>query len=384
MSTATIDRRREEFPTLEDGIYLLSHSLGPVPRAADEAMLEYTRSWREHTSADAWDAAWWELSGEVGDRFARLIGAKPGTVQVQPNASLAMSVVASCFDFSQGPRRKVVTTALDFPSMGYIWEGQQKLGADVFVVPSDDDISVSSERILDAIDDQTRLVALSYVSYRSSNRIDAAAIVERAHQVGAKVVLDAYQAVGVCEIDADGWGVDFLIGGTIKWLCGGPACGFLYVRPDLHAELEPRVTGWFAHNRPLDFRHGKMQYDDSIRRFASGTPSIPALYSCLPGLKIIEQVGVPSIAAESRRRTQRVVDLVLERGWTLHCPPAVNQRGGTVMIEVPDPMVFVSRLAARGVFVDCRPGVGIRLSPHFFNTDDEIEQALAILTELMN
>ena len=384
MPTATIDRRREEFPTLQDGIYLLSHSLGPAPRGADEAMLEYTRMWREHTAADAWDAAWWELSGEVGDRFARLIGAGPGTVQVQPNASLAMSAVASCFDFSQGAKRKVVTTALDFPSMGYIWEGQRELGAEVCVVPSESDISMSTERILDAIDDETCLVAVSYVSYRSSNRIDADAIVKRAHQVGAKVVLDAYQAAGVCEIDADGWRVDFLIGGTIKWLCGGPACGFLYVRPDLHAVLEPRLTGWFAHARPLDFQHGKMQYDASIRRFANGTPSVPALYSCLPGLKIIERVGVESIAAESRRRTQHVVDFALQRGWTLHCPADVNQRGGTVMIDVANPTAFVSRLAARGVFVDCRPGVGIRLSPHFFNTDDEIEQTLSILTELMN
>lgn len=382
MSVPDFDRRRDEFPTLSRGIYLLSHSLGPVPRAARESMLTYLEAWEQHAGEDAWAARWWDLSREAGDRIARLIGAAPGSVELQPSASVAMSAVASCFDLVKGPRRKVVTTALDFPSMGYIWSRRRELGTVVHVVPSEDDITVPTEGIIEAIDADTCLVALSHVSYRSSYKVDAPVIVEKAHAVGAKVLLDVYQSVGNTEIDAAGWQADFLIGGTIKWLCGGPACGYLYVRPDLIEQLQPRLTGWIAHARPFDFVHGPMEYDASVRRFAQGTPNIPGIYSCLPGLKIIEDIGVHPIAEESRRRTERVVAFAQERGWALHSPIDVARRGGSVMIEVQRPQEMVDRLAERKVFIDSRPGVGLRLSPHFFNTDEEIEEALQILAEL--
>lgn len=383
MTTTPFDRRRDEFPTLAGGVHLLSHSLGPVPRSARASMLTYLDRWEQHIGEDAWAASWWTLSTEVGDAIGRLFGAPPNSVQVLPNASAAMSVVASCFDFQTDKKRKVVTTALDFPSMGYVWEAQRRAGADIVVVPSDDDIKVPTDRILDAIDDATCLVALSHVSYRSSARVNAKAIIARAHEKGAKVLLDAYQSVGVLRIDVTDWGIDFLIGGTIKWLCGGPACGYLYVRPDLIETLEPRLTGWIAHARPFDFAHGRIEYDSSIRRFAQGTPNIPGLYSCLPGLKIIQQVGIDVIESESRRRTCRMVEFALERGWRLHSPVHVADRGGSVMIEVDEPQRFVERLAKRKVFVDCRPGVGLRMSPHFFTTDEEVEQAMDALSELM-
>lgn len=382
MSETIANRHREEFPSLAGGIYLLSHSLGPVPRGARESMLTYVERWREHAGEDAWAAGWWELSREVGDSLARLIGGPPGSVQVQPSASAAMSVVASCFDFGAADRRKVVTTALDFPSMGYLWDAQRRIGAQVHIVPSDDDITVSMDRLLEAIDERTSLVAMSHVSYRSSARVDAPAIVERAHAVGALVVLDIYQSAGVVEIDAAGWNVDFLIGGSIKWLCGGPACGYLYVRPDLIEQFEPRLTGWIAHADPFAFAHGDMKYDDTVRRFAQGTPNIPGLYSFLPGLKIVEQVGVSTIAAESRRRTQWMIEFALKRGWRLHSPVESHQRGGSVMIQFEDAPGLVTQLARKNVFVDCRPGVGLRLSPYFFNTDDEIEQAMYTLVAL--
>ena len=369
MPEAAIDRRREEFPTLSRGIHLLSHSLGPVPRGARDAMNDYVGRW--------------ELSDKVGNLIAKLIGAEPGTVQIQPTASVAMSSVASCFDFSAGPRKKVVTTALDFPSMGYVWEAQRRAGADVCVVPSDDDIAVPTERICEAIDTDTCLVALSHVSYRSSARIDVDAIVKRAHESGAFVVLDVYQSVGTIAVDAARWDVDFLLGGSIKWLCGGPACGYLYVRPDLVEKLEPKLTGWIAHRHPFDFSHDGMDYDDTVRRFSQGTPNIPGLHSFLPGLTIINNVGIDVIERESRRRTQGMVEFALERGWPLHSPADVDSRGGTVMIEVDRPEEFVTQLAERNVFVDCRPGVGLRMSPHFFNTDDEIDDALERLADLI-
>lgn len=379
----SIDRHRSEFPTLASGIHLLSHSLGPVPRAARESMLAYYDAWEHHTGEDAWATSWWELSRRVGDRIARLLGGAPGSVQIQPNASIALATAASCFDFKSGARKKVVTTELDFPSMEYFWDGQRQIGAMVEVIPSADGISVSLDRILDAIDNETCLVAIAHTSYRSSYRVDVPAIVKRAHEQGALVLLDVYQSAGVMELFAADWNVDFLIGGTIKWLCGGPSCGYLYVRPDLQRDLRPRLTGWVAHDSPFDFAHAPMRYAKSVRRFAQGTPSIPALYSAMPGIEIIGSVGIANIAAESQRRTQLMIDFALARGWTINTPLENERRGGSVMIGVADAKTTVERLAERKVFVDWRPGAGLRISPHFFNTDNEVEEALQILAELI-
>jgi kynureninase len=378
-----INRRREEFPTLASGIHLLSHSLGPVPLGARESMRAYVEAWQHHTSEDAWATSWWEMSTRVGDRIGAILGGTPGSVQIQPNASIALSSVASCFDFKASKRNKVVTSALDFPSMEYVWDAQRRVGARIVVVPSDDGITVPLGRILDAIDGETCLVALSHVSFRSSYRVDARAIVERAHQHGALVLLDVYQSAGAVELQASDWEVDFLIGGTIKWLCGGPACGYLYVRPDLQKDLAPRLTGWVAHAEPFAFAPPPMRYIDSVRRFAQGTPSIPALYSVLPGLQIIEEVGVKTIQAESQRRTEWMIDFALEHGWRVNSPRDVNQRGASVMIYVDDGPAMVNRLGERKVFVDCRPGVGLRISPHFFNTDEEVRGAMGILAKMI-
>src|SRR5881394_316911 len=297
-----INRRREEFPTLASGFHLLSHSLGPVPRVTRDSMLAYYDAWEHHTSEDAWAASWWEMSAAVGDHVAKIVGGESGSVQIQPNASIGLSTIASCFDFQANDRRKIVTSALDFPSMQYIWDAQEKVGATIEVVHSDDGISVSTDEIVDAIDDTTALVALSHVSFRSSNRIDVAPIVERAHKHGALVLLDIYQSAGAMELHASLWQVDFLFGGTIKWLCGGPACGYLYVRPYLRKRMAPRLTGWVALAEPVAFAAAPMRYVDSVRGYGQRTHSIPALYSVLPGLQIIEEVGVKSIQAESQRR----------------------------------------------------------------------------------
>ena len=377
------NRRRDEFPTLASGIHLLSHSLGPVPRAARESMLAYYDAWEHHTSEDAWATSWWEMSTQVGDRIAKILGGDPGSVQIQPNASIGLSSVASCFDFKESDRNKIVTSALDFPSMQYIWDAQSRIGATVEVVHSDDGITVPLKHVLNAIDDTTALVALSHVSFRSSYALDAEAIVERAHRHGALVLLDVYQSAGAVELKARDWDVDFLIGGTIKWLCGGPACGYLYVRPDLQKDLAPRLTGWVAHAEPFAFAPAPTRYDESVRRFAQGTPSIPALYSVLPGLQIIDEVGVKTIQAESQRRTEWMIDFALEQGWKVNSPRDVNQRGGSVMIFVEDGPGMVKRLNERRVFVDCRPGVGLRMSPHFFTTDEDVREAMGIVAELI-
>lgn len=375
-------RRREEFPSLSTSIHLLSHSLGPMPREARQAMEAYLALWQGYTRENAWKVVWWELSRGVGDRVARILGAPAGSVQPQPNASVALSAVASCFDFSARGRRKVVTTALEFPTTEYVWRAQERVGARVEVVKSDDGITTPMEKLLDAIDDETALVSVSHVSYRSSHRLDPRPVVEKARRAGALVLLDVYQSAGVLPLDVAGWGVDFAVGGTIKWLCGGPACGYLYVRPDLARELSPRLTGWIAHEEPFDFTPGPIRYASGARRFAQGTPAVPALTSCMPGLRIIEEVGPTAIASESRRRTERMVEFVLEHGWKLKSPRSPDERGGSVMIGVPDPESLEAELARRRVAVDWRPGV-IRISPHFFNTDEEVDEALAILAGLL-
>jgi kynureninase len=384
MITESLNRHRYEFPTLASGIHLLSHSLGPVPSTARASMLAYCDAWEHHTSEDAWATSWWELSQRVGDRVARILGAAPGSVQIQPNASIGLATAASCFDFKSGPRRKVVTTALDFPSMEYIWDGQRQIGAIVEVIPSEDGITVPTERILEAIDEETCLVAISHTSYCSSYRVDVPAIVDAAHEKGALVLLDVYQSAGVMKLEAAAWNVDFLIGGTIKWLCGGPSCGYLYVRPEMQRELRPRLTGWVAHDSPFEFAHAPMRYARSVRRFAQGTPSIPALYSAIPGLDIVETIGLETIASESQRRTRLIIDHALERGWTINTPLDDEKRGGSVMIGVGDGPRMVEQLAARRVFVDSRPTAGLRMSPHFFNTDEEVEEALKILNGLIS
>ena len=378
-----IDRHRYAFPTLASGIHLLSHSLGPVPRSARESMLAYCDAWENHTSEDAWATSWWELSQQVGDRIARIVGGEPGSVQIQPNASIGLATVASCFDFKEARRNKVVTTSLDFPSMEYIWDGQKEVGARIEVVESSDGISTPTESIIQAIDEQTALVAISHTSYRSSHRVDAKAIVDHAHEKGALVLFDVYQSAGVVKLEAANWNVDFLIGGTIKWLCGGPACGYLYVRPDLQRDLRPRLTGWVAHSSPFEFAHAPMKYARSVRRFAQGTPSIPALYSTIPGLDLIEEIGLEQIVTESQRRTTRIIDFAQERGWKVNTPLPQYQRSGSVMIGVADGPATVERLAEKRVFVDCRPKAGLRMSPHFFNTDEEVEEALSIMDRVI-
>ena len=303
-------------------------------------------------------------------------------MQVEPNASIAMSAVASCFDFGAGRRRKVVTTGLEFPTAEYIWREQERAGARVEVVASEDGITTPIDRLLDAIDEETALVAVSHASYRSSFALDPRPLVARARAVGSLVLLDVYQTAGVLPLELAAWGVDFAVGGTIKWLCGGPACGYLYVRPELAPQLEPRLTGWIAHEEPFDFSPGKIRYASGPRRFAQGTPGVPALYSCLPGIEILLEVGAESIALESRRRTQWIVETALKNGWSLKSPADPERRGGSVMLGADDPERLEADLARRHILVDWRPGV-LRVSPHFFNTDEEVEDALKALGTLL-
>src|ERR1700690_358566 len=311
-------RYRSEFPILERTPYLISNALGAMPRGVYDAMRGYADTWATR-GVRAWEERWWMLASQVGDEIGALMNAAKGSVSTHQNVTTCQAVVASCFDFS-GPRNKVVYSDLNFPSVMYFWEAQQAYGARVHMVKTDDGIMVPLERLLDAIDEQTLLVPVSHVIFRSSYIQDAKAIIERAHKVGAHVVLDPFQSLGTVPVNVRALDVDFACGGVLKWLCGGPGVGYLYVRPDLGRKLQPKFTGWFAHQNPFGFEVGATRYSQPPFRFMNGTSHIPALEAARPGLKIITELGPDRVRGKSTRQTSRLIDLASSHGWRVNSP----------------------------------------------------------------
>ena len=367
---------RDEFPILSRTTYLISNSLGAMPRAVDDALRGYADDWATE-GVRCWETrGWFGLPVEIGDLVAPLIGAPPGSVSTQVNVTLASAVVASCFDYS-GSRNKIVCSSLNFPSIIYLYRQQERRGARLRLVESPDGITVPLDALLEAIDEETVLVPISHVIFKSSFVQDVRVIVERAHEVGARVVADVYQSTGVLPVDVTGWDVDFAVGGTLKWLCGGPGIAYLYVKPELAPELEPAITGWMSHVSPFSFDPAPIErHTGAAWRFMNGTPQVPALYAARPGLEIINEVGVEAIRANSIRQTERLVAAADERGWAVNTPRDADARGGTVSIMVPDAERITQELLDREILCDFRPGAGIRLSPHFYTTDDEIDRAI--------
>lgn len=377
-----LSRWRSEFPILDTCTYLVSHSLGAMPRAAETELLAYTDEWRRR-GVRAWHEGWWEVGRTTGDLLAPLLGVRTGTISMHQNVTMAQAIIASCHSY-EGRRRKVVMSELEFPSNMYLFEGFRRYGAEVAYVSAPDGIRAPLDRTLDAIDDATALVVASLVIFKSAALQDAAAIVEKAHRVGARVVLDVYQATGAIPLELETIRTDFAVGGSVKWLCGGPGAAYLYVRPDLATQLEPALTGWAAHARPFAFATGPTEYAEGpSERFQSGTPNVPALYAARAGYKIVAQVGVEAIRAKSLRLTRRMIDHAIARGYRLNTPVQDRERGATVVFDVPDGARVTDELIRRGVIVDYRPGAGIRIAPHFYNTEAEVDHAMATLDELV-
>ncbi|HEV2351069.1 MAG TPA: aminotransferase class V-fold PLP-dependent enzyme [Terriglobia bacterium] len=373
---------REEFPILQRTTYLISNSLGAMPRPVYDRMREYAQAWDER-GVRAWEECWWDLAAKVGERLGAFLGAEPGTISLHQNVTLTQAVIASCFEY-RAPRNKVVLVDMEFPSIVYFYEEQRRRGARVEIVKSEDGIRVPLEKLLAAIDEQTLLVPVSYVLFRSACIQDARAIIERAHSVGAHVVLDVFQAAGTIPVNVRALGVDFAVGGVLKWLCGGPGVAYLYVRPDLRARLEPAITGWMAHQRPFNFEVGPIDWRDDAFRFMNGTPQVPALYACQPGIDIISQIGIERIREKSIRQTERLIEGALERGWRVNTPHDAAERAGTVSVDCPHAQEVMRVLVARDILVDYRPQAGIRLSPHFYNRDEEIDLALEQMGEILS
>ena len=374
-------RYRSEFPILHETTYLISNSLGAMPRGVYDAMRGYADMWATR-GVKAWEERWWMLALEIGNRIGSLMNAPQNSISTHPNVTTCQAVVASCFDFS-GKRNKVVYTDMNFPSVMYFWEAQKKNGARVHMVKTDDGITVPTERLLDAIDEETLLVAVSHVLFRSSFINDAKAIVEKAHRVGAKVILDVFQSLGTVPVDVQELNVDFACGGVLKWLCGGPGVGYLYVRPDLGHKLEPTFTGWSAHENSFEFAVGPIRYTEPPYRFLNGTPHVPALEACLPGVNIINEVGVKRIREKSQRQTSLLISLADQHGWRVNTPRDPELRGGTVSIDMPDSQEVSRELLRRKIMIDWRPKAGVRMAPHFYNTDDEIHFAIDVVEEIL-
>jgi kynureninase len=364
-------RWREEFPILARTVYMISNSLGAMPRAAARSLADYAETWATR-GVWAWEERWWELAGELGARIEAIIGAPAGSVSMHENVTTAQAVALSCIR-PDVAKRTIVCTAMDFPSAVYLYKGQRELGFDLHVVPALEDLSVPAERIVAAIDERTAVVCLSHVLFRSSYIIDPVPVVEKAHAVGAMVLLDGYQSAGIIPVDVAALGVDFFVGGCLKWLCGGPGNAFLYTAPWVKARMRPRLTGWLSRTAPFAFDIDATEVRSDGMAMMNGTPAIPAYYAALPGLDIITQVGVGRIRAASMAMTRRLLELVDASGYRSVASRDPARLAGTVAVDVSDAALVARTLNVRDFVVDYRPGVGIRLSPHFYNTMDEID-----------
>jgi kynureninase len=372
---------RAEFPILDRTTYMISNSLGAMPRGVYDAMRAYADSWAQR-GVRAWEEGWWGMAVSVGDQIAPLIGARPGEISLHQNVTLTQAVISSCFDF-HSPRNKVVMVELEFPSIQYFYQEHRRHGARVEIVPTPDNIRIDLDKVLAAIDETTLLVPISQVLFRSSYIVDMRAIIERAHRVGAYVILDAFQAAGTIPLDVRRLGADFAVGGVLKWLCGGPGVAYLYVREDLRAKLSPSLTGWIAHRRPFAFETGAIDAREDSFRYLNGTPHIPALYACQPALEILNKVGIAAIREKSMRMTARLIEGAKSRGWRVNTPDKPEERAGTVSVDCPHAYEVCRELISREILVDFRPKAGVRLSPHFYNTEDECDFTLAQMEEIL-
>jgi kynureninase len=363
---------RDRFPILRDTTYLINHSLGAMPAGVEERLAEFARTWRER-GIRAWGEGWWELPLTVGDQIGRIICAPPGSTVMHQNVAVAEAIVVSCFRPVDPRRNRVVYEEGNFPSVRYLYQAQPEL--EVVVVPDD-------RAIVEAIDERTLLVPITHVLFKTAEIQDVEAIVRRAHEVGAHVVLDAYQSVGIVPLDVSALDVDFAVGGSVKWLCGGPGNGWLYVRPDLAARLEPTLVGWQAHARPFEFEP-ELEYAEGSARFLTGTPNVPALYAATAGYDLIEEIGVDRIRENSLRQTTLLIELLDRAGFEVASPREPARRGGTVTVRTPEFAAVHKELAARQILCDFRPDAGLRLGPHYYNTDEELRHVVDQVAEIV-
>jgi kynureninase len=369
---------RDRFPTLRRGPYFAAHTLGPMPDTAPAALARFAEAWAAE-GVVAWQG-WLEQLRAVAAVLEGLFHAPAGSVVLGPNVSVLAGQVLSCLDWS-GPRSRLVTTDLEFPTCDYLYRAQETVGAKVDAVPSRN-LTVDLDRLLEAIDEHTALVAVTHVAFRSSALLDAAAVVARAHQVGALVLLDTYQSAGTVPLDVGALDVDVVVGGSVKWLLGGPGTGYLYAKPEVAAGLAPRLLGWFGHEAPFAFRPGPIAYAAGAGRFVTGTPNVAAHLMAAEGYRIVADAGVAAIRAKSQRQVARLLEGFLAQGAVVRGPADVRRRGGSVVVDFDGAEQATAELIRRGYTCDYRPGAGLRLGPHLYTTDEECDAVVAEVAEL--
>jgi kynureninase len=353
---------RKHFPALEDCVHFISHSLGCVPAQAKDDLAEFFELWRTK-SITAW-SDWLPEVDRAAERIEKIVSAPRGTVTMMHNVSQIMATLASCFDYTP-ERNKVVYEAQMFPTVSYVWQAEKRRGAQPVVV--------DSEVLVEAIDDKTLVIPTQHVVFSTGFIQDVKKIVARANQVGAHVILDCYQSIGTVPLDVVDLGVSFACGGSVKYVCGGPGAAWLYVRKDLIEQFAPRVTGWFGNEAPFAFTMPEQTYAETIWRYMGGTPAVAALYQSRAGQKIIGEIGVRRIRDKSLAMTATCIEWVDELGMKLNSPRSDEQRGGSVVFDFVGSADVCRELNRRKFFCDHRPGVGIRIAPHFYTKAEEIE-----------
>ncbi len=370
---------RKQFPALEQCVHLISHSLGCVPAQAAEDLGAFFELWRTK-SITAW-GDWLPEVDRAADRIQKIISAPAGTVAMNHNVSAIMALLASCLEYTP-ERNKVVYEALQFPTVSYVWQAEQRRGAKCVLVESKDGMTIDADAMCAAIDEHTLVVPMSHVVFSSGYIQEAKKIIERAKQVGAHVILDCYQSIGVLPLDVVDLGVSFACGGSVKYVCGGPGAAWLYVRKDLIESFAPRVTGWFGNEAPFAFTMPAQSYADNIWRYMAGTPAIAALYQSRAGQQIIGEIGARKIRDKSLVMTQTCIDWVDELGMTLRSPRPEAQRGGSVVFDFVGSADVCRELNRRKYFCDHRPGAGIRIAPHFYTKREELDLFFAELKKI--
>ncbi len=361
---------RKQFSALESCVHLISHSLGCMPDRTREDMNELLELWAKG-SITAWDE-WLPEVDRAAGRIEKLLSAPRGTVIMHTNVSQVQAVLASCFEYTP-ERNKIVYSALQFPTVSYVWKAEERRGAVCEIVPSKDGITIDTESLLAAIDERTVAVPVSHVIFSSAYIQDAKAICQKAASVGAHVILDCYQSVGTIPVDVVDLGTSFACGGSVKYLCGGAGAAYLYVRKDLIEKFSPRVTGWFASEAPFAFTMPEQTYAESIWRYMNGTPAVSALYQARAGQEIVATIGASRIRDKSLRQTSAILEAIDARGFTLNSPREPERRGGSVVFDFIGAADIARELNRRRFFCDHRPRAGIRIAPHFYTKDEEIE-----------
>ncbi len=369
---------RREFPITEQLVYLNNCSLTPLPRSGRERIERFAREWTE-LGGRAWYDHWIGEYEALRDGIAGVLGATREEVAIEPNVSAGLVGIASTLDYATRP--KVVVADLDFPTDGHAFHAVADRGARVEFVRSPDRVRVPLELFERAVDERTSAVCTGHVYFTTGWIQDVRALAEICHRKGALLVVDAYQSIGAFPFDVHASGIDYLVGGTLKWLMGGPGIAFLYARREIAERARPSAVGWWGVMDPFAFDVEHLAYGAGARRFEYGTPAVAAIYAARAGLELLAAVGVATVRERHMLLSQRLVDGAITQGWTVRCPRGAAERTAIVTLEHPEPQRVVDALRAQGVICDSRPGL-VRLSPHYFNTVAEMDRALELLAPL--